>query len=413
MKNRIVKHFYVKETKKDRIGEAPIYLRVTVNGERAEVSTNRRISPDNWDKSSERVVGRSEAARIINTALENISAKVEKYFSNLDIKEDRISVNQIIAELRGKGQNQMTLLRAYEYHIKTIKELEGKDYAVATINKYGYSLKNLKRFLQQCYNKYDFRLCDLNRKFIENYHSYLRTTENLMHNSAAKSISHLKRVINISLSNNWIQKDPFTGFSCTYINPKRDYLTEEEIDSLILKKFSNKRLSLVRDLFIFQVYTGLAYIDMAELTEDNLEIGIDGKRWIVINRKKTGIRSSIPVLPRTQEILDRYRTDPLCNAKGKILPIYCNQIMNGYLKEIAAICGINKTLTTHIGRHTFATTITLSHGVPIETVSKMLGHTDLKTTQIYSKVVDRKIAEDMKKFTATPSNKITRKKQNG
>ena len=413
MKNKIVTHFYVKESWKDKKGDAPIYLRITINGERAEISTNRKINPETWDKNSQRVIGRSESVRTVNTALNNLVSKVEKYFSNLDIKEDLISVHQIIEELRGKGQNQMTLVKAFGYHIRKIKELEGKDYATTTINKYGYSLNSLKRFLFKNFNRTDIRLCELNNKFIESYHSYLRTTENLMHNSAAKSIKHLNRIINISISNGWIQKNPFMGFKCSYINPNRTYLTEEEIDSLYKKEFTISRLAKVRDVFIFQVYTGLSYIDMSELTEDNIEIGIDGGRWIVINRKKTGIRSSIPILPRAQEILDKYKTDPLCLSELKILPVYCNQRMNGYLKEIATICDIKKNLTTHLARHTFATTITLSHGVPIETVSKMLGHTDLKTTQIYSKVVDRKIANDMRCLTEKPSEENMNKVHDG
>lgn len=151
---------------------------------------------------------------------------------------------------------------------------------------------------------------------------------------------------------------------------------------------------------------------MAELTDDNIEVGIDGRRWIVIHRKKTGIRSSIPILARAQEVLDRYKTDPLCISQHRILPIYTNQRMNSYLKEIADLCEIKKTLTTHLARHTFATTITLSHGVPIETVRKMLGHTDLKTTQIYSKVVDKKIADDMKSLFEKKVDPNTAVKQN-
>jgi site-specific recombinase XerD len=402
MKNKIVIHFYVRESKKDDNGEAPIYLRITLNGERSEISTNRRVNPEVWDKASERVAGRSESARVINASLNNLIGKVEKYFSSLDVKEDRMSVHQIISELKGKGENQMTLVQAYEYHIRKLEELAGIEYATATIKKYEYSLNSLKRFLKKTYNKTDIRLCDLDNKFIESYHTYLRTFENLQHNSAAKSIKHLNRIINISISNRWIRYNPFNDFSCNYVNPSRSYLTEEEIESLYKKEFKINRLAKVRDIFIFQIYTGLSYIDMAELTEDNIEIGIDGKRWIVIHRKKTGIRSSIPILPRAQEILDKYKTDPSCITEHKILPVYCNQRMNGYLKEIADICEIKKNLTTHLARHTFATTITLSHGVPIETVSRMLGHTDLKTTQIYSKVVDRKIADDMKCLTEKP-----------
>jgi site-specific recombinase XerD len=396
MKNKIVSHFYLKESKKDSDGEAPIYLRITVNGERAEISTARRIKPDNWDKASERVAGRSESARIINTSLNNTLGKVEKQFSGLDAQDKWISVDQLISELKGKGTNQMTLIKAYEYHLKNLEKLSGIDFAVTTVKKYGYTLNSLKRFLKSEYGITDIRLRDLNHNFIERYHTYLRTTENLMHNSAAKCVKHLNRIISVSITNKWILQNPFKDFSCNYVSLSRSYLTEEEIESIYRKDITISRLAKVRDVFIFQIYTGLSYIDMADLTEDSIEIGIDGKRWIVINRKKTGIRSSIPILPRAQEILDKYKTDPQCISEHKLLPVCTNQRMNGYLKEIADLCDIKKNLTTHLARHTFATTITLSHGVPIETVSKMLGHSDLKTTQIYSKVVDRKIADDMK-----------------
>ncbi len=332
MKNKIVTHFYVKEARKDSKGVAPIYLRITVNGERSEISTNKKVDPELWDKSSERVSGRSEPARIINVALNNLMGKVEKY------------------------------------------------------------------------NKSDMRLSDLNNLFIEEYNGYLKSSKGLKQNSAAKDIKNLYRVINKAVSYRWITKNPFKDFSCNYVNPPRAYLTDEEIESLYRKEFAIKRLARVRDVFIFQIYTGLSYIDLAELTEDNIEIGINGNRWIVIHRKKTGTRSSIPILPRAQEILDRYKNDPHCVSESRLLPVCTNQRMNGYLKEIADLCGIKKPLTTHLARHTFATTITLSNGVPIETVSKMLGHSDLKTTQIYSKVVDRKIADDMKNLLKVDKN---------
>jgi site-specific recombinase XerD len=404
MKNKIVIHFYVKESWKDKNGFAPIYLRITVNGERAEFSTNRKVNPELWDKVSQRVAGRNEPARIINTVLNNLVSKVEKHFSSFDVRDELISVDQIIAELKGSGRNQMTLVKAFEYHNSKLEELSGIEYAQSTINKYGYALNSIKKFLKTV-DKTDIRLCDLNNKFIEDYHAFLRTSEKLMHNSAAKYIKNLQRVINISITNKWLSSNPFKEFSCNYVSPPRSYLTEEEVDALYRKEFTIKRLARVRDVFILQIYTGLSYIDMAELTEDSIEIGIDGKRWIVINRKKTGTRSSIPLLPRAQEVLDKYKTDPACMADHKLLPVCTNQRMNGYLKEIADICEIKKPLTTHIARHTFATTITLSHGVPIETVSKMLGHSDLKTTQIYSKVVDRKIADDMDRFFKDPESK--------
>jgi site-specific recombinase XerD len=396
MKNKIVTHFYVKESRKEKTSLAPIYLRITVNGERAEISIDRKINPEDWDKTSEKAVGRSEGARTINASLSTLLGKVEKYFSGLDTKDERISVYQIINELRGKGTNQMTLVQAYDYHIKKMEELIGVSYASNTVKRYKSSLNGLKDYMKKNLNKSDIRLVDLNNIFIEGYHAYLMTSKGLKQNSAAKDIKNLNRVINKSVINKWINKNPFSGFSCNYKDANRGFLNEEEIETIYRKKFTIRRLDQVRDLFIFQIYTGLSYIDMAELTEDNIEKGIDGGFWIVIHRRKTGIRSSIPLLSRASEVLEKYKGDPVSVAKGKILPICSNQRMNGYLKEIADLCEIKKTLSSHMARHTFATTVTLTKGVPIETVSKMLGHSDLRTTQIYSKVVDRKIADDMK-----------------
>jgi len=401
MKNKIVTHFYVKEARKDSKGLAPIYLRITINGERVEISVNKKVNPESWDKSTERVASRTEPARMINTALNNLMGKVDRYFSNLDLKDETISVHQIIAELKGKSQNQMTLVKAYEFYIARLEELVGVDYTPNTIKVYKSSLNGLKDFILHQYNKTDIRLCDLNNNFIESYDAYLKSIQGLNHNSAVRHLKNLSSVLNKAVGNKWIQENPCKGYNFGYANPPRSYLTEDEINTLYKKNFSIKRLARVRDVFIFQIYTGLSYCDMAELIEDNIEIGIDGKRWIVIHRKKTGTRSSIPLLPRAQEILDRYKIDPVCISEHKLLPVCTNQRMNGYLKEIADLCEIKKPLTTHIARHTFATTITLSHGVPIETVSKMLGHSDLKTTQIYSKVVDKKIADDMEHLLQT------------
>lgn len=409
MKNKIVTHFYVREEKKDKKGEVPIYLRITINGERASISTDRRVNPEFWDKTTEKVAGRSEPARVINTSLNNLLSKVEKYFSNLDVKDELISVHQIVAELKGKSQNQMTLLKAYESYIAKLEELVGVDYATNTVKVYKSSLNGLKGFIIHKYNKTDIRLCDLDRAFIEAYDTYLKSSKGLNHNSAARHTKNLHTVLNKAVSNMWIQVNPCSGYNFGYINPPRSYLTEEEIDALYVKKFTINRLAKVRDVFIFQIYSGLSYCDMAELTEDSIEIGIDGKRWIVINRKKTGTRSSIPLLPRAQEILDKYKNDPHCISECKLLPVCTNQRMNGYLKEIADLCEIKKTLTTHLARHSFASTVTLSHGVPIETVSKMLGHSDLKTTQIYAKVVDRKIADDMRHLIDLPGKEIAQK----
>jgi site-specific recombinase XerD len=235
-------------------------------------------------------------------------------------------------------------------------------------------------------NGYDIELSQLDYRFIEGYYTYQRTVEKLKSNSAYKNIKHLYRVIKICILNKWLIDNPFKDFPCKYKNPIRPYLTETEIQLIYNHVFPTDKLTRVRDLFMVQVYTGLSYADISNLTTENIEIGVNGKEWIIINRHKTGERSAIPLLPVALEIFKKYDYK---------LPYYSNQKFNEYLKDISKACGIIKKLTTHIGRHTFATTICLSHGVPIETVSKLLGHSSLVTTQIYAKVTDWKTANDM------------------
>ena len=208
-------------------------------------------------------------------------------------------------------------------------------------------------------------------------------------------IKNFNKIIKICLANDWIDKNPFANYKSKVKEVERVFLTEKEIQSIIEKDLKSERLSLVRDIFLFSCFTGLAYIDVKNLTKEHISIGIDGEKWIFTHRQKTESASKIPILPVTQMIIDKYENHDQCMIQGRLLPILSNQKMNAYLKEIAAICKINKELTFHIARHTFATTVTLTNGVPIESVSKMLGHKNLRTTQHYAKVLDRKVSEDM------------------
>jgi site-specific recombinase XerD len=281
-----------------------------------------------------------------------------------------------------KRVDQKSLISAFEFHIKSIENLEGTQFAHNTVRKYKSVLNSLNRFLKGK----EVLLSDLDYSFVSNYYTFLVSKEGLQNNSALKNLKCLYRVIHICILNKWLLTNPFSEFRCGYKQPNRTYLTEQEIELIYSKQFSYLKLRRIKDLFIFQIYTGLAYADLQALSKDNIEVGVDGRQWIVINRTKTGNRSAIPILPRALEVLKRYNYN---------LPVCSNQKFNSYLKEIATTCEISKCITTHTGRHTFATTITLSHKVPIETVSRMLGHTDLKTTQIYAKVTDQKTASDM------------------
>lgn len=374
MKNKLIARFFLKRS--------IIYLRLTINGARADMSTNHRINPALWCKSLQKVKGKDEKAYLINVSLNTLLSKAMKIFNELDMNDEFVSVNKIINRLKGKDESQMTLFKAYEFHIACISELVGIDYTATTVKRYKSSLNSLKRYRDSL----DIKLKNLDYNFILGYHTYLKSVEGLKHNSATKNIKNLQGVIHTSIKNKWLTNNPFKDFSCNYINTPRCYLTDDEIDFLVAKRFEIDRLTKVRDVFVFQIYIGLSYIDLYELTERDIKKGVDGNEWIIINRKKTHVRSAIPILPRAKEILVKY------NYK---LPVYCNQRTNSYLKEIADLCNICKPLTSHIARHTFATTITLSKGIPIESVSKMLGHTDIKTTQIYAKVTDNKVANDM------------------
>ncbi|MBP6756588.1 MAG: site-specific integrase, partial [Bacteroidia bacterium] len=269
--------------------------------------------------------------------------------------------------------------------------------------RYTTSLKHTIEFMQWKYNRSDIDITKIDHAFVTDYEFWLRSVRNCSNNTAVKYIKNFNKIIKLCLANDWLDKNPFANYKAKVKEVERVYLTEAEIQTIIEKDFKTERLSLVRDIFLFSCFTGLAYIDVKNLTKSHISHGIDGEQWIFTHRQKTESASKIPILPVTQMIIDKYENHAQSINEDKLLPILSNQKMNAYLKEIAAICEINKELTFHIARHTFATTVTLTNGVPIESVSKMLGHKNLRTTQHYAKVLDRKVSEDMKilkdKFT--------------
>ena len=234
--------------------------------------------------------------------------------------------------------------------------------------------------------------------FIRRYDIFLRTAYSVDHNTAMKYLKHLKKVIHFAMELGYIDRDPFFQYKTAYKEVNRGYLTADELKRIEEKEFRIKRLDQVRDVFVFVCYTGLSYSDLKKATTGSITKGIDGNNWIIYEREKTGVRASIPILPQAQAIIDKYSDDPECVANNMLLPVKSNQKLNSYLGEIAELCEIDKHITMHLGRHTFATTVTLTNGVPIETVQKMLGHKNLSTTTIYSRVVDSKILDDMSKL---------------
>ena len=302
------------------------------------------------------------------------------------------------------------LIPIFKEHNRKIKELLGIEYAPGTLERYETSLKHTSNFLFWKYNITDINIDKIDHAFITDYEFYLRTVRKCANNTAVKYIKNFNKIIKLCIANDWLDKNPFANYKSKVKEVERIYLSEGEIQNIINKDFNNERLSLVRDIFLFSCFTGLAYIDVKNLTRSHISIGIDGDKWIFTHRQKTESASKIPILSVTQMIIDKYENHPQSVNEEKLLPILSNQKMNAYLKEIAAVCEIEKELTFHIARHTFATTITLTNGVPIESVSKMLGHKNLRTTQHYAKVLDKKVSEDMKilrdKFSLNPIQQV-------
>ncbi|GAL81014.1 phage integrase family protein [Algibacter lectus] len=341
-------------------------------------------------------MGTNRDAVEINNHIGNLKHKLNKIHQRLVDDDQFVSAKSMMSILKGGGKQVKFLLEIFKEHNVKTDLLAGKDISVSTAKRYWTCYDHVKQFIEDEYSLEDYKLKDIDYRFITKFEFFLKTTRKCNHNSSLKYINNLKKIIRIALANQWMDRDPFYNYKVQFEAVQREYLTAEEIEILYTKELHFDRLKVVRDMFVFSCYTGLAYSDVEKLSKSDITIGIDGKQWINIKRTKTNTRSSIPLLPIAKEILSRYAYDPKVIKSERLIPVFSNQKSNAYLKEIAMLCGITKPLTTHLARHTFATTVTLTNGVPIETVSKMLGHKSLRTTQHYAKIVDRKVSDDMK-----------------
>jgi len=395
--------YYVKKSKQDAQGKAPIYLRITVDGKRSEISCKRSIEITKWSKEANKAIGRTEEIRELNAYLDSLTTKV--YQSHRDLIQDdrQVTAETLKNKVLGIEEKQRTLLAIFKNHNEQVKKLVGKEFAAGTLERYETVYKHIQEFLKLQYNLSDIPIKKVNHKFITDFEFYLKTERQCGNNSTLKYIKNFKKIVRIALANQWITHDPFLNFKRKLKEVEREYLSQEEIEIMLSKNLHTPRLEQVRDIFIFCCFTGLAYSDVKKLNKDHLIIGIDGDKWIKTKRTKTDTRSNIPLLPTALAILKKYENHPEAVTKEVLLPVLSNQKSNAYLKEIADLCGINKNLTTHLARHTFATTVTLTNGVSLESVSKMLGHKSIKTTQHYAKILDKKVSDDMQllrqKFT--------------
>jgi site-specific recombinase XerD len=387
--------FFIKKNKIRTNGTAPIYLRITIDGKAADIAAKRYIDPQKWDGKAHKAMGNSQEAKTLNIYLKTLEQQV--YDSHyVMLKEDNnVTAVGLKSKLLGTDIEQRILITIFQEHNDKVEALVGHDFAPGTLERYKTSLKHTQEFINWKYKTSDIDIKAIDHTFIMDYDFWLRSVRKCGNNTAVKYIKNFKKIIKLCMAHGWLSNDPFLGYKAKLKAVERPFLSKEEIQTMYEKEFVSDRLTQVRDVFLFCCYTGLAYVDVKKLTKSHINIGIDGEQWIFTRRQKTDTSTRVPLLPLAKELVLKYENHPQCINLDVLFPVVSNQTMNSYLKEIASVCGINKELTFHIARHTFATTVTLSNGVPIESVSKMLGHTNIKTTQHYAKILDKKVSDDM------------------
>lgn len=400
--------FYLKKPKNYVSGPKPIYMRITVDGILKEVSTGRECDPTKWISKANRSKGTKEDVKTLNAYLDTMEHKVADIHLQMTKRGEDITAESIKMKYLGRDIQRKTLLTVFLEHNEQMKALLGKGFKPNTFKGYTTSLAHIELYLTEHLNLKDIDVRKMDHGFVAGYEFFLRSALGCSEVSAAKYIKHLRKIVKLCIAHKWITEDPFALYKNSAKAKEKEFLTEHELERIERKLFTVPRLAHVRDIFVFCCYTGLSYADVKKLSDDDIGKGFGGKLWIFTNREKTETASNIPLLPKALEILSRYSDYPPSVSKGKLLPVLSNQKMNSYLKEIADLCGITKKLTFHMARHTFATTVTLSNDVPIETVSKMLGHTDIKTTQHYAKLLDTRIGRDMGRLEEALDHKKTK-----
>ncbi len=389
--------FFPRTSDLDKMGRARIFLRITVDGKRSEVSVKRKIDPLFWCSVSNKAkpTGSNPNIAELNRFLDEIKARVYRIQSEFVTHGKPYTAAMIKNKFLNRDKPVRTLLHIYDEHNKEIEELVGTSYSYGGHLRHVRTRKHLANFIRVEFKLTDVLVQEIDLSFINRFHHYLQTKKIGNQNTITKYVTNFKKIMRIAFANNWVNKDPFYHWQASWQKVEREVLTEFELRRVMEKELPIARLDQVRDIFVFCCFTGLAYIDVRKLSFDHIVLGMDGQRLIHINRAKTDSRSSIPLLPAAEKILLKYKRLSESSEDGLLLPVISNQKTNAFLKEIAILCNIEKNLTFHLARHTFATTVTLTNGVPIESVSKMLGHQSLKTTQIYAKVIDVKLMQDM------------------
>ena len=385
---------YTKRAKNNQTG---VYVRISVNGKKVNISLKQKVDVDKWDAKRQKMKGNCAKANELNQYLNEVKSEIVQCYRGLKSEERVLSADLVKARFLGEDKKTHTLLDIFEYHNDNMTH----SLTDCTKGKFHTTQKYILVYVKKKYKRSNMFLQNLDYEFVLGFESFLRKYRSrpsqgtIGNNVAMKHIQRLKKMIRLAYDMDWIQRDPFTKFKLTYEKKEREFLTKEELNKIENLVTSIERLSAVKDLFLFSCYTGLSYIDIVNLSVKNIVNGNDGNKWIKTKRQKTGIHIKIPLLDQAEKLIAKYKAHPRTENTKRLLPYMSNQKLNSYLKEIGDLCEIQKSITFHMARHTFATTITLSNDVPVETVSKLLGHTKISTTQIYARVVEKKISKDM------------------
>ena len=387
--------FYIRRDKLNKRGEAPVFMRLTINGERADASIKRFIEPHAWNSDKGKANEKCRGGKDLNLYLDAISANILRIQRDFELDKKEVSAQIILNRYLGKEQSDRhTLMEVFRAHNEKCRALSGISLAPGTVIRYETTLRLTEEFLQKSYQKEDCYLDEVTNQFIEDFEFFLKTVRRCCHNTTSKYLMNFKKIVRIALAKGWMKKDPFAQIRFHLDPVEREFLEKQELKTMLNKEITITRLAQVRDIFCFCCLTGLAFTDVQQLKAEHLVADIHGKIWIRKARQKTKNMCNIPLLDEAQKIIDRYREHPYCQTHGVLLPVCSNQKMNSYLKELADICGIRKNLSTHCARHTFAT-LTLASGATIDNVAKMLGHANVNMTRRYAKVLDSSIMRDM------------------
>lgn len=394
VRNTFTTIFYLRKDKQKKNGNVPIFCRITISGESVSFNIHTDINIKNWDIKSNRAGGKSNESRETNQILDSYISKINETYKQLvqrDGSTDAETVKNVLLGISDANSKPMYLLKLFKDHNEEMKSLIGKSCSPAIYQKYECVYKKIQNFIKEKYNMSDIKLIAIKHQFIVDFETYMRIHDNNGTNTVGRNMRLLKKIINRALNNGYITANPFANYTIKFEKTDRGYLTEAELQKIINKEFKVERLEKVKDIFLFSCFTGLAYIDVESLTYQDLDKGIDNYLWIMNKRIKTGTDVTVPLMDIPLKLVEKYR-----NKQGnKVFPSMSNYRLNAYLKEIADLCGIKKNITFHMARHTFATTVTLRNGVPITTVSKLLGHTKLSTTQIYARTTEEMISKDI------------------